>query len=217
VYVDHVVLAARNRAHAEQALDAVGLSVARGRALPGLGLSNLVVPLGRSLLEVHYPDGREPAPGAPPLLDIDRASLAARPSTPLVPVAWIVAYEDEAELRQLADRNHAPIIEAPEEGPGFPRYVLAGFGATFDRPWLPALIHWPIPLEERPAALPVDHRRPVTGIDRIVVSGPVEDIAAWCGGVPRGVHTAPGRRGPQAVRVGVGEGDPIWFGDPAGT
>ncbi len=135
--IDHVVFAARTKADAEQALSRAGLSIARGRTIPGLGLSNLVVPLGQGLLEIHYPNGEPPAPGAPPLLELDRKALAAHPSSPLIPVAWLVLVEDEARLRDLAAANDAPVSETPSEGPGYPPYTLAGFPATIGRPWLP--------------------------------------------------------------------------------
>ncbi|MGK5692893.1 VOC family protein [Streptomyces sp. URMC 128] len=124
--IDHVVLAARSRADAEQVLNQAGLGIARGRTIPGLGLSNLVVPLGQGLLEIHYPNGEPPAPGAPPLLELDRKALAAHPSEPLVPMAWLVLIEDASRLRDLAAANDAPVSEAPSEGPGFPPYTLAG-------------------------------------------------------------------------------------------
>jgi hypothetical protein len=212
LHLDHVVLAARSRSAAERSLERAGLGVARGRELPGLGLSNLVVPLGSALLEVHYPDGRTPAPDTPPLLDIDRDALAAAPAAPLVPVAWIVAYEDRARLLALAELHDAPVLDAPDEGPGFPPYVLAGFGATYDRPWLPALIHWPVPHAERPAALPAPHRRRPTGISRLDVAGPVDDIRRWCGGWPAGVHAVDGTDGPRSVEVGFADGGRVRFG-----
>lgn len=214
MHLDHVVLAARSRADAEAELRRVGLGVARGRELPGLGLSNLVVPLGTALLEVHYPNGRSPAADAPPLLAIDRAALDAAPTAPLVPVAWIVAYEDEARLRSLAAAHDAPVLEAPDEGPGFPPYVLAGFGATFDRPWLPALIHWPVPAAERPAALTAPHRRRPTWVVGLDVAGPRDDITRWCGGLPDGVRCHPGRTGPRAVEIGFGDGATATLGVP---
>lgn len=216
MHIDHVVLAARSRRDAEQALHTAGLSVARGRQLPGLGLSNLVVPLGEALLEVHYPDGTMPAAEAPPLLRIDRVALEATPDVPLVPVAWIVAFEEEASLRALASRHDAPVHEAPSEGAGFPPYVLAGFGATFDRPWLPALIHWPVPPAERPAALAADHRRRPTGIERLDVEGPADDITGWCGGHPPALHCLPGSSGPRAVTVGFADGGTTVLGAVGG-
>ncbi|MGP3974247.1 VOC family protein [Streptomyces sp. 8N114] len=210
--IDHVVLAARNKADAERELSRAGLGIARGRTIPGLGLSNLVVPLGRSLLEIQYPNGESPAPGAPPLVDIDRRAFAAHPSTPLIPVAWLVLVEDAERLRQLAADNNAPVTEAAAEGPGFPPYALAGFGATFDRPWLPFLIHWPVPEDERPAALTAPHQRRPTGITRVDVAGPVDDIRRWCGDHPRGLHALPGTSGPRRVEVGFADGSTVTLG-----
>ncbi|MCW6003362.1 VOC family protein [Micromonospora sp. CPCC 205371] len=80
--IDHVVLAARSKSDAEHALREAGLGVARGRNIPGFGLSNLVVPLGQSLLEVQYPNGEQPAPGAPPLVELDYKAFAAHPDEP---------------------------------------------------------------------------------------------------------------------------------------
>lgn len=207
--IDHVVLAARTRADAEQVLNEVGLGVARGRTIPGLGLSNLVVPLRRGqLLEVHYPNGENPAPGAPPLLEFDREALAAHPSEPLVPMAWLVAIEDGRRLREVAEGNKMSVVDAPAEGPGFPPYTLAGFGANFDRRFLPCLIHWP----EGHPDLSATHRRQPAGISRIDVAGPADVIEAWCGGRPDGLRAAPGTAGPQRVEVGFVAGPPAVLG-----
>lgn len=211
--IDHVVLAARNRSDAEQALREAGLGIARGRTIPGFGLSNLVVPLGQSLLEIQYPNGERPATGAPPLVDLDRKAFAAHPDEPLIPMAWLVLVEDEGRLRSLAAANDAPVIQAPAEGPGFPPYTLAGFGVTFDRPWLPFLIHWPVPAADRPAALAAPHSRQPTGIIGLDVAGPADDIQRWCGGeMPRAVRTAPGVAGPLRVEIGLADGTSVTLG-----
>jgi hypothetical protein len=207
--IDHVVLAARTKADAEQVLSWAGLGVARGRIIPGLGLSNLVVPLRRGqLLEIHYPNGETPAPDAPPLLKLDKDALAAHPSQPLVPMAWLVAIEDEQRLRKLAATNKMSVVEAPAEGPGFPPYTLAGFGANFDRRFLPCLIHWP----EGHPALSAAHRRQPVGITGIDVAGPADAIEGWCGGKPNGMHAVPGTAGPLRVQVGFADGAPLTLG-----
>jgi hypothetical protein len=206
--IDHVVLAARAKADAEQVLSRAGLGIARGRTIPGLGLSNLVVPLGQGLLEIHYPNGEPPAPGAPPLLELDRKALASHPSEPLVPMAWLVLIEDEPRLRALAAANDAPVHEAPAEGPCYPPYTLAGFPANIGRPWLPSLIHWP----EGPPALGAPHSRRPHGITRIDVAGPADDIQRWCGGRPRGLHTVPGTGGPLRVEIGFHDGTTLTVG-----
>jgi hypothetical protein len=206
--IDHVVLAARTKDDAERVLSRAGLGIARGRSIPNLGLSNLVVPLGQGLLEIHYPNGEAPAPGAPPLLEFDTKALAAHPTEPLVPMAWLVLVEDERRLRELAATNEAPVLEVPAEGPGFPPYLLVGFGANFDRRWLPVLIHWP----EGPPALSASHRRQPVGITRIDVAGPSEDIRRWCGRQPRGLHTVPGTAGPLRVEIGFADGTMLTLG-----
>lgn len=206
--IDHVVLAARTKDEAEQVLSRAGLGIARGRTIPGLGLSNLVVPLGQGLLEIHYPNGEPPAPGAPPLLEFDREALAAHPLEPLVPMAWLVLMEDEQRLHELAAANDAPILDAPADGPGFPPYTLAGFGSNFDRRWLPCLIHWP----EGSPALSAPHRRQPLGITRIDVAGPEDDIRRWCGGTPRVLHTVPGTAGPLRVEIGFADTTTLTLG-----
>lgn len=207
--IDHVVLAARTKADAEQVLSRAGLGVARGRTIPGLGLSNLVVPLRHGqLLEIHYPNGEAPAPGAPPLLEFDKEALAAHPSQPLVPMAWLVAVEDERRLRKLAATHEMSVIEAPAEGPGFPPYTLAGFGQNFDRRFLPCLIHWP----EGPPVLSAAHRRQPVGITGIDVAGPADVIEGWCGGKPDGLHTVAGTAGPLRVEIGFVDGAPLTLG-----
>lgn len=208
--IDHVVLAAPTKADAERVLDQAGLGVARGRAIPGLGLSNLIVPLKPGqLLEIHYPNGEDPAPGAPPLLEFDREAFATHPAEPVIPVAWLVAL-DEPRLRELAAANDTPVVEAPAEGPDHPGYLLAGFGSNFVRRWLPCLIHWP----EGHPTLSAPHRRQPTGVTRIDVAGPADEIQRWCGGTPSGLRTAPGAEGPLRVEIGFVEGPPLTLGIP---
>jgi hypothetical protein len=210
--IDHVVFAARAKEDAEDVLNGAGLAIARGRTIPGAGVSNLVVPLGRSLLEIQYPNGETPAAGAPPFLELDRKAFAAHPSDRLIPMAWLVLVEQERRLRELAAANDAPVIEAPAEGPGYPAYTLAGVGVTFDRPWIPFLIHWPVPVEQRPAALAAPHRRLPTGINRIEVAGPADEIRRWCGEEPQGLQSVTGSDGPRRVEVGFADGPPVILG-----
>ncbi|ADD42929.1 VOC family protein [Stackebrandtia nassauensis] len=209
--IDHVVLAARGKTEAEEVLDQAGLGVARGRTLPGLGLSNLVVPLRHGqILEVHYPNGETPAADAPPLLRFDTDALDTHPAHTLIPMAWLVVIEDAARLRDLAAAHDMSVIEAPAEGPEFPPYTLAGFGANFERRFLPCLIHWP----QGQPVLDAPHRRRPLGITGIDVAGPVGTIEDWCGGEPDGLRTLPGTSGPVRVTVGFAEGPPVTFGLP---
>ncbi|WP_188195949.1 VOC family protein [Nonomuraea sp. SYSU D8015] len=210
--IDHVVLAARTREQAEQALREHGLGIARGRVLPGFGLSNLVVPLGRSFLEIHYPDGGETDPALPPIGEVQRRALDRCPA-PLVPVAWLAGCEDAALLRRLAAENDLAVSEVPGEGPGYAPYVLAGFGPNLIRPWLPALIHWPVPYEERPGALTARHARRPAGIVGLDVAGSEEDVKRWCGGLPEGARVVEGDTGPLRVRIGFDDGPPVTLGD----
>lgn len=205
--IDHVVLAARSKHEAEQALDQAGLGIARGRVMPGLGLSNLVVPLRHGqLLEIHYPNGEDPAPGAPPLLRLE--ALDAHPSQALIPVAWLVAVEEEQRLRELATRNEMSLIEAPAEGPGFPPYLLAGFGQNFAQRFLPCLIHW----SEGFPPLEAEHRRAPVGITGIEVAGPADVIEDWCGTKPDGLRTVTGTSGPLRVEIGFADGESATLG-----
>ncbi|WP_350274817.1 VOC family protein [Kribbella sp. HUAS MG21] len=207
--IDHVVLAARTREAAEEVLESAGLAAARGRVLPGLGLSNLVVPLRHGqLLEIHYPNGEASAPEAPPLLAFDQESLDAHPSDELVPMAWLVVIEEEQRLRELAAIHGMPVIEAPAEGAGFPPYLLAGFGANFARRYLPCLIHWP----QGQPILTAAHRRAPVGITRIDVAGPADVIETWCGGRPNGLRAIPGTAGPRRVEIAFTDGARHTFG-----
>ena len=207
--IDHVVLAARSRTEAERELDRAGLGVARGRTIPSLGLSNLIVPLNsRQFLEIHYPNGEPPAPGAPPLLDFDQQALTAHPSAPLIPMAWLVQINQAARLHELAAANGEAVMEVASEGPDLPSYSLVGFGANFTRRWLPALIYWP----EGVPSLSAAHKRRSTGIIQIDVAGPKDEIHKWCGGIPRGLQTLAGTDGPQRVEVGFADGSTYTFG-----
>jgi hypothetical protein len=207
--IDHVVLAARTKADAEEVLSQAGLGIARGRVIPGFGLSNLVVPLRQGqLLEILYPNGDQPAQGAPPLLKFNREALAANPEAPMVPVAWLVLMEDEPRLRELAATNDLAVQEVPADGPGYPPYTLAGFGANFDRRWLPCLIHWP----EGSPPLEAEHRRQPVGITRLDVAGSADDVQRWCGEMPAGVRVVPGTVGPLRVEIGFADGAALTLG-----
>ncbi|SEG82160.1 Glyoxalase-like domain-containing protein [Nonomuraea solani] len=209
--IDHVVLAARSREQAVQALSTHGLAVARGRVIPGFGVSNLVVPLGRSSLEIHYPNGEVPDPALPPIAAAQRKALDTFPE-PLVPVAWLVGFEDVESLRRLASLNNLSVSDIPEEGPGYPAYTLAGFGPNMVRRWLPALIHWPVPYEERPHALSAPHTSRPTGIVGLDIAGTQEDVEQWCGGLPSGVRVVKGDAGPLRVSIGFDDGVSITLG-----
>lgn len=207
--IDHVVLAVRSRAEAEQELERAGLGVAGGRTIPGMGLSNLIVPLNSNqFLEIHYPNGESPAPGAPPLLEFDQQAFATHSSVPVIPMAWLVRISEVAILQDLAAANGEAVIEVPSEGPGLPSYSLVGFGANFARRWLPALIYWPGGLPPLSAA----HKRRPSGIIEIEVAGPKDEIRQWCGGVPRSLKTLPGTEGPQRVTIGFADGSTHIFG-----
>ncbi|GAB3930286.1 hypothetical protein GCM10029976_031740 [Kribbella albertanoniae] len=189
--IDHVVLAARSREAAEGVLERAGLAVARSRTIPGLGLSNLVVPLRHGqLLEIHYPNGDAPAAGAPPLLAFDQEALDAHPADELIPMAWLVVIEEEQRLRELAAIHEMSVFDAPAEGPGFPPYILAGFGANFERRFLPCLIHWP----QGQPILTAAHRRDPVGITRIDVAGPPARLKTGAGDPPAVCMRCRGRR-----------------------
>ncbi|MGC7102875.1 hypothetical protein ACPZ19_50125 [Amycolatopsis lurida] len=109
--LDHIVLAARRRKDIDAQLAELGLTPGSERAIPGTGLSNVVVAVGSQLLEIHYPDGTPVAEGAPPYARIQQQALAATPDTALVPVAWVVRYRTEGRLREVSTRVGYPVIE----------------------------------------------------------------------------------------------------------
>ncbi|TMR88702.1 hypothetical protein [Nonomuraea basaltis] len=174
-------------------------------------MSNLVVPLGRSSLEIHYPNGGVPDPALPPIAAAQQNALDRHPE-PLVPVAWLVGFEDVESLRRLASRNNLSMSDIPGEGPGYPAYTLAGFRPEHGRRWLPALIHWPVPYEERPHALTAPHTRRPTGIVGLDIAGSQEDVEQWCGGLPAGVRVVEGDAGPLRVSIGFDDDASITLG-----
>lgn len=208
--IDHIVLAARDQAAAERELDRAGLGIAGGRTIPGLGLSNFIVPLNSTqFLEIHYPNGEDPVPGAPPLLEFDRQALAAHPNVVLTPMAWLVQINQPERLQELAAANSETVMEIKSEGEGLPSYSLVGFGANFKRRWLPALIHW----TDGVPTLKANHKRQPTGIVQFDVAGPQAEIHDWCGGIPSGVQTVAGTDGPKRVEVGFLDGSKYVFGE----
>lgn len=210
--IDHVVLAARDRTSAEDVLADTGLGVGSSRLIPDAGLSNLVVPFGDSSLEIHYPNGEEPVAGAPPYLSAQRKALAAHPDAALVPVAWIVRYEDREWFRRAAEATGYPIPHSQDDEPDLPGYQLGGLGAGFERPWLPALIHWDMGRDSRPSARPAEHRREVVGTLGLEVSGPRQEIIDWCQGEVPDLISHDGQRGLMRVHVHLADESPIILG-----
>lgn len=213
--LDHVVLAARRREDIDTHLIELGLTAGSSRAIPGTGLSNVVVAVGSQLLEFHHPDGSPVAEGAPPYARVQRETLAAHPDASLVPVAWIVRYGTEAELREASARVGHPVIEVPAEPPNNAPYLLGGFGAAFERPWLPAFLHWSQP-PHLPPTLAEDHGRTAQegrlGLD---VSAPDDAIVQWCGSVPADVRVEAGTAGLLRVWIHRPGTEPAAVGLPA--
>ena len=181
--LDHVVLAARRREDIDEPLAALGLVPGSARSIPGTGPSNVVVAVGTQLLELHYPDASPVDEGSPPYAHIQRQVLDTHLDTALVPVAWVVRFGSEGRLRAAGRRVGYPVIDAPPEPPNGAPYLLGGLGAAFERPWLPAFIHWPHPPHLPPRLVGDAASEPVEGKLGLDVSGPEE----------------PGRRGPRLV------------------
>ncbi|OJF14085.1 VOC family protein [Couchioplanes caeruleus] len=214
--LDHVVFAARSRDDAERALGETGLSVIAGRTMDGMGLSNVFIPLGSAMLEVHYPNGEPATAAGPPYAQIQRDALAAHPDVALLPVTWLVRFDDVERLREVSAADGCSVDEIPARG-AVPEFLLGGFGPALTRPWLPALIHWPQPPGERLAARTAPHTRRPSGELTLDVSGPAEEITAWCGGPPRGVVVHRGSAGPLRVHVGLADGGIAILGQPTGN
>jgi hypothetical protein len=214
--LDHVVLAARRRDDIDRELTALGLRAGSSRSIPGAGLSNIVVAIGTQLLEFHYPDGTPVQAGGPPYARVQQEALSAHPDTALIPVAWLVRYETEDLLRTVSARAGYPVAAIPPEPPNEAPYLLGGFGAAFERPWLPAFIHWSRP-PHLPPTLVADHDRGSNdgwlGLD---VSGPADELRAWCGAIPPTVNVEAGRAGPLRVRIHRADAEPATVGLPLG-
>lgn len=202
--LDHVVLAARSRSDIDSQLAEIGLRPGSARAIPGAGLSNVVVAVGTQLLELHHPDGSAVAEDAPPYLRVQQEALEAHPDAAVVPVAWVVRFDTDEGLRTVSEAAGYPVLEIPAEPPNNAPYLMGGFGAAFERPWLPMFIHWPTP-PHVPPRLVADRDRTPTGRLGLDVSGPEVELRDWCGGVPSGVRIEAGHAGPLRVRI-HGEG-----------
>lgn len=212
--LDHVVLAARSRDDIDEQLADVGLRAGSSRSIPGAGLANVVVAVGTQLLELHYPDGSPIADGGPPYARVQREALDANPATALVPVAWIVRYETEDLLREAGTRVGYPVLEIPPEPPNNAPYLLGGLGAAFERPWLPAFIHWSRS-PHLPPTLVGDHDTgPNEGWLSLDVSGPEHELRDWCGSIPSGVNLEEGHAGPLRVWVHRTHDEPKAIGLP---
>ncbi|MDY7105155.1 MAG: hypothetical protein S0880_28550 [Actinomycetota bacterium] len=212
--LDHVVLAARSRADIDAQLAAMGLEAGSSRSIPGAGLSNVVVAVGTQLLELHHPDDTPIAAAAPPYARIQQEALRAHPDVALVPVAWLVRFETEPQLREASARAGYPVVAVPAEPPNDAPHLLGGLGAAFDRPWLRAFIHWSRP-PHLPPTLVADHDRgPNDGHLGLDVSGPADEIATWCGTLPPDVTVEAGDAGPLRVRIHRADADPAIIGIP---
>ncbi|MFI1023315.1 VOC family protein [Streptomyces olivaceus] len=215
--LDHVVLAARSLDAIDDALAELGLTAGSGRAIPGSGLSNRMVAVGTQLLELHYPDGTPVAEDGPPYALTQRRALQAHPELTLVPVAFVVRYPTEDSLRAASEQAGYPVLEMPPEPPNGGAYLLGGLGAGFERPWLPAFIHW-AQSPHLPPALVDDHDRgPNEGRLTLDVSGPPDELRAWCGSAPEGVTVEEGVAGPLRVWIHRSEGTQAVGLPPAGA
>ncbi|MEJ3653298.1 hypothetical protein WEH80_18805 [Actinomycetes bacterium KLBMP 9759] len=199
--LDHIVLATRSRDDVDSLLTELGLAAGSGRSIPGAGLSNVVVAVGTQLLEFHYPDGGTIDEGSPPFARVQREALTAHPDVAAIPVAWLVRYPTEDLLRRASARVALPVIEVPAEPPNDAPYLLGGFGAAFERPWLPAFIHWPRFPHVPPPLVGDRDRGPNEGWLGLDVSGPEDELRAWCGSIPRGVTIEAGNAGPLRARI----------------
>ena len=199
--LDHVVLAARSRADIDAQLAELGLAAGSGRSIPGAGLANVVVAVGTQLLEAHYPDGTPVEEGGPPYARTQRETLEAHPDVTMIPVAWVVRFESEHLLRAASDRAGYPTIAVPSEPPNNGPYLLGGFGAAFERPWLPAFIHWSRPPHLPPPLVKDRVRGPNQGWLTLDVAGPEAELHEWCGSVPGRVRVEAGQAGPLRVWV----------------
>lgn len=207
--VDHVVLAARDAAVLRSRLDTDGLAVSRGRTLTGMGLANVVVPLGTSMLELHHPTDEVPTPGPPPFQAIEQQALASIPDAVFAPVTWLVRVDTEEGIRDLAARNRVDVLEMTV---GDDTYLLAGFGVPLARPWIPMLIHWPPPPDRRMAADRAEHRVAPRGDLLVRVSAPSGEVEQWCGGVPAGATIVTGTLGVDEVTVPLVGGGTVRYG-----
>ncbi|MGW3974479.1 VOC family protein [Streptomyces ardesiacus] len=204
--LDHVVLAARSLDDIDAALAGLGLTAGSGRAIPGAGPSNRMVPVGTRLLELHYPEGTPVANDGPPCALAQRHALQAHPELTLVPVAFVVRYPAEDSLRAPSGQAGYPVPEMPPEPPNGGAYLLGGLGAGFERPWLPALIHWTQPPHLPPTLVDDHDRGPNEGRLTLDASGPPDELPAWRGSVPEGVTVEEGGAGPLRVWIHPSEG-----------
>ncbi len=199
--LDHVVLAARSRDDIDARLAELGLTAGSSRTIPGAGLANVVVAVGTQLLELHYPDGSPIEEGGPPYARVQREVLRAHPDVPLVPVAWLVRFESEDLLRAASVRAGYPVLAMPPEPPNDAPYLLGGLGAAFERPWLPAFIHWSFPPHLPPPLVDDRTRGPNEGWLTLDVAGPEAELHEWCGAPPEHVDVVAGHAGPLRVWV----------------
>jgi hypothetical protein len=215
--LDHIVIAARRREDIDTQLTELGLTAGSGRAIPGTGLSNVVVAVGSQLLEIHYPDGSPIAEDTPPYARIQREALAANPDVALLPVAWLVRFRTEELLREASARVGYPVVAVPAEPPNNAAHLLGALGAAFDRPWLPAFIHWTRP-PHLPPTLADDHGRvPNEGRLGLDVSAPDNALADWCGSAPSGVRLETGGAGPLRAWIHHAGTEPRAIGLPPTT
>lgn len=189
VLLDHVIFGVDDLNVAAKALlDDHGLSSVPGGRHPQWGTANRIVPLGNSYLEIVAVVDPEVALTS----SFGRWVMAANSGAAgFRPLGWAVRTEELQAVCTRLSLTAAYGSRQTDDGRVL-TWILAGVERVASKPYLPFYIQWG-PNTALPGGVAVQHPRGETTLSRVHLTGELDQLKAWLGGValPLTLHPGP--------------------------
>jgi hypothetical protein len=195
--LDHVIIAVADLDAAAQAFgDRYGLAVVGGGRHAAWGTANAIVPLGETYLELI-------TVVEPPVAAASTFGRWVASGRDDQPIGWVVR---TSALDTIAARLGLEPTEGSRTTPDgrVLRWRSAGTEVAAAQPTLPFFIEWGTDVEP-PGRTPVTHPVGDVALERLVVAGDAERLAAWTGEAALPVLVRPGTPGVLNVVLAAGE------------
>lgn len=186
--LDHVIFAVDDLDVAAKALlDDHGLSSVPGGRHLRWGTANRIVPLGESYLEIVAVVD----PEATVTSSFGRWVMAASPGAAgFRPLGWAVRTDELQSMCSRLSLTAAYGSRQRNDGRVL-TWILAGVERVASEPYLPFYIQWG-PDTALPGRAPVQHPRGETRLFRVHLTGELDQLKAWLGGVALPLTLRPG-------------------------